>query len=324
MILTGTPILLSTGKVKPVEKLRPGDVLRSHTGAETQLREMIPLRSKKNILVVLTSQHFVVMHHDQPVLTTYGWMRTRMLRIGDHLATFQQSGGGVASLLWTDTKRDWEGRLAKVDFRTLNVPPWPSPSIGKTARRAEVARAHPRPLLPDSYKKWAQLVARQRASGLTIGGFLEAEKLPHSVGYFANWASKLRKLEEEGGSSQPGFDLLCDGGFVVPVAGAKAPLFIICRDATKYAKEEAAPQEEEDEELMDEDEEPSEPPPRRASSAAPSTSSARTNVTGRPASSSKTVPASHGELRKLPPSRSASASPARPSVSYSRQSHATT
>ena len=53
MILTGTPILLSTGKVKPVEKLRPGDVLRSHTGEETRLRELIPLRSKCSLVVVV-------------------------------------------------------------------------------------------------------------------------------------------------------------------------------------------------------------------------------------------------------------------------------
>lgn len=323
MILTGTPILLSTGKVKPVEKLKPGDVLRSHTGAETQLRELVPLRSKKNILVVLTSQHFIVMHHDQPVLTTYGWMRTRMLRIGDHLASFQQSGGGCASLLWTAEKRDWEGRLAKVDFRTLNVRPWPSPSINKTARRAEVARAHPRPMVPESHRKWADLVTRQRRSGLTVAAFLKQEGLEHSTGYFANWASKLRRFEEEGGSSQPGFDLVCDGGFVVPVTGDRGPLFIICRDATKYAKEDPAPQEDDDEELEEDEPIVSTSPPR-ASAAAARTSSARTTVTGTPRSSSRTDPSPEVPLRKLPPRRSARASAAHPSVSYSRQSHATT
>lgn len=327
MILTGTPILLATGKTKPVENLRKGDVLRGHTGRESTVRELIPLRSKKNILLVL-GRAFIVMHHDQPVLTTYGWMRTRMLRIGDHLATFQSSGGGSADLLWTSEQRDWEGRLAKVDFRTLNVPPWPSPSIGKLARKAEVSRAHVRPILPESTRQWVAIVekwdrlnntenkaidawkqdqataarreepfAAPRPPKTTIAAFLASENSPHSPAYFSNWASKIRKLEEEGGSSQPGFDILCDGGFVIPVTGGAAPIHIICRDAAKYVKPPRSAQDEED---ADEEEDDSESISATSISLADADSkrpSARTMVRGAPSLSSRTTPPSQVSAR---------------------------
>ena len=288
MILTGTSILLASGKTKLVEKLRVGDVLRSHMGVETKLRELVPLRSKKNILLV-AGKHFIVLHHDQPLLTAYGWMRARMLRAGDDLITYQQSGGGCAPLLWTNSQRDWDGRLAKVDFRTLNVPPWPSPAIGKIGRRLTVARAHVRAILPESFRMWGPLVDRwdrltaketreahtwraERDAALragepfsrpsptrtTIEAFLAAEKLSYSPAYFSNWATKVRKFQEESGSSQPGFDLLCDGGFVVPVQGDAVPAHIICRDAAKYDRPARTAQEEDD--LADEDDSDIDPP----------------------------------------------------------------
>lgn len=278
MILTGTSVLLASGRAKPVEKLRVGDVLRSHTGGETRLQSIIPLRSKKNILLVC-GKHFIVLHHDQPVLTTYGWMRARMLRAGDNVVTFHQTGGGSAMLLWTDTQRDWDGRLAKVDFRTLNVPPWPSPSIARVARRALVARAHVRQILPDAYRTWAPVVKRwdrltavetraantwraARATAAesgqpfatpapkrtTIEAFLAGEKLSYSPAYFSNWCSKIR--HEENGNSQPGFDLICDGGFVVVVGGDATPAHIICRDAAKYDRP-ARSQEDDEDDLDD-------------------------------------------------------------------------
>lgn len=289
MILTGTSILLASGKTKLVEKLRVGDVLRSHTGGEAKLRELIPLRSKKNILLV-AGKHFIVLHHDQPLLTAYGWMRARMLRAGDSLITYRENGGGCAPLLWTDSQRDWDGRLAKVDFRTLNVPPWPSPSLGRIGRRLLVARAHVRDIIPESFRTWGPLVDRwdrltskeareanawraerdaaHRAgepfdkpapTRTTIEAFLTAEKLSYSPAYFSNWATKVRKFQEESGSSQPGFDLLCDGGFVVPVLGDVVPAYVICRDAAKYDRPARTAQEEDD--LADEDDSESEPAP---------------------------------------------------------------
>lgn len=371
MILSGTPILLASGKTKPVEKLRRGDVLRAHTGGEAVLEALIPLRSKKNILVVL-GPHFLAMHHDQPVLTTYGWMRPRMLRIGDHLATFHQSGGGSAALLWGCDQRDWEGRLAKVDFRTLNVPPWPSPTIGKVARRAVVSRAHVREILPESYRKWRPIVERwsslraeetqrreqaQRAhdraddrwrrerdkwdrahdggqtpfpkarpelklpSQTTIGQFLRAQGLGgYDDNYFSNWCAKIRTMENTGGSSQPGFDLLCGGGFVVPVSGSRTPLFIICRDGTKYAK--VAPAQDDEDDF--DDEEGDSDTPDLAAAASPRASKARPIVSGVPVLSRITCPSPHAPAVKSSPRVSASASAARLSASYSRQSQATT
>jgi hypothetical protein len=338
VILTGTPILLANGKTKIVEKLQRGDVLRGHDGRDARVLELVPLRSKKNILVV-SGRHFLVMHHDQPVLTTYGWMRTRMLRANDQLVTFHQTGGGSAPVLWTDDQREWDGRLAKVDFRNLNIPPWPSPSLNRMARRSAVSSAHVRPILSDAFRRWTPIVERwnrlhaeemrqierwkrdgekalarwreardrwdrSHAGGTppfpdpmpvagkpphttTIAAFMAQEGLSrYEPSYFSNWCSKVRNLEETGGSSQPGFDVICGGGFVVPLGGDNAPLFIICRDGTPYEKP-ARVQEEDDE-----DEELSEREPVPCS-----TSKARATVSALPALSRRTTPSAVASLR---------------------------
>lgn len=295
MILAGTPVLLYTGRLKPVEELSPGEAILGHDGRKSLVRSLVPLRSKKNILVVC-GRHFLVMHHDQPVLTTYGWMRPRMLRRDDQIVTYHESGGGSAGVLWSNDQREWEGRLAKVDFRTLSIPPWPTPSLAKIARKANVLSAHVRPMLPDSVRYWTALVAKwdklraeeeknldawrrdkqrdllqwrhakERAASIgerfttpkpeptaaphvtSVQEFIEREKLSYTVGYFQNWCSKIRKIEERGASSMPGFDIVCDGGFVVPMRGDSTALRIICRDASPYEKPVRVAEEDDDEE----------------------------------------------------------------------------
>lgn len=141
MILQGTKIVLADGKSKPVEKLRVGAKLMAHDGTETTLQEVVPLRSKKNTCLTFVDRTHVVLHHDQLVLTNMGWLRTRMLRVGDNLVLFRKNGGGSASVLWGESEREWLGRLAKVDFRTVNMPPWPSCLLKKLAIKVEIARA---------------------------------------------------------------------------------------------------------------------------------------------------------------------------------------
>lgn len=146
MILAGTKIVLADGRTKPVERLRVGAKLMAHNGTETVLRQIIPLRSKKNTVLTFVDHTYVVLHHDQLVLSLFGWVRARMLRIGDFIVPFRRDGGGSASVLWGEDEREWLGRLAKVDFRTVNMPPWPSGMLKKMAHRVEIARARQSPV----------------------------------------------------------------------------------------------------------------------------------------------------------------------------------